>query len=114
MKIDPISIHERALIIRHLAEHGTWEATRSGRHVRIVRYKTPRGSQVHYSVNLRTALTVSARAHTVADAIREINTTLSGGPRPVAPRRRRPHFTRTPIPQPYAAPHPEWLPYKDA
>jgi hypothetical protein len=104
MKISPISTIERALIIRQLAQHGKWEGTRFGAHIRLFRYKTAAGNKVQYVVG-RGPLNVAGEAQNVGNAIRDINSLISG----------RPERRREPLVPVYVAAKVEtWLPYKDA
>jgi hypothetical protein len=78
MKIEAISIHERAIIIRQLALTGKWRAERLGALVEMARFKTATSSVIQYSVSMGRYLIVSARAATVADAVTDINAMIAG------------------------------------
>jgi hypothetical protein len=73
MKIDAISITERATIIAQLAARGKWKGERMGAHVEFARIKTETGSVVQYAVTIRRHTIVHARATTVADAVTDCN-----------------------------------------
>lgn len=107
MKIDPISIIERALIIRQLGNSGKWEGTRRNAHVRIFRFTAAAGDHIEYMVG-QGAKNTAGQAKTIADAVRDINDLITGrAERPKAPE----PVTFTPARRGTAA----WrLPYKDA
>lgn len=115
MKIEPISRHERTIIVQHLKAQGRWKATRMGAHVCIIRFRarqTPTGPLcecIRYSVN-RGYETISKRAATVGAAVDQINSIIQGVPlsRPKRKPKLQPPFV------PRSGPSAEWLPYKDA
>jgi len=73
MKVDPISTHERALIIHHLAACGKWQGTKMGAQIALTRYTTvDQRELIQYSVQIR-HWAVSGQAKTVFDAIEEVN-----------------------------------------
>jgi hypothetical protein len=86
MKTDPISTHERSLIIRQLARYGNWRARRMGAHVRLVRLQSPGGARILFSITRRHQ-TVSQQTPTVFDAIEQCNQIIRG--RQVAAERKR-------------------------
>jgi hypothetical protein len=78
MKIDAISIIERAFIIRVLREQGKWEANRMGAHVRIYRFRTAdRRGRIEYAVG-RGTFNRYGNACTVGQAVVEINQIIAG------------------------------------
>lgn len=86
MKSDAISTHERALIIRHLAEHGKWQATRLDAEVCIARIRTlkPKRWSIHYYV-LSDGVKATGVRRTVAEAIETINQAVRPKPRKFEP-----------------------------
>ena len=86
MKLDAISNHEQALIIQQLANTGNWQAARMGAVVRMVRYQSPVGCVVQWSVRIG-KMTVSQQAGTVAEAVREVNGIIRGRQMGSAPNR---------------------------
>jgi len=82
MRTEPISGAEQARIIHRLAEHGTWNGSRGGAVVRIVRYRSSSHQQIQYSVT-KGHRTISGPAPTVGAAVAECNQLIVGGfPRP--------------------------------
>lgn len=91
MKTEPISTHERTLIIRQLASTGKWIANRGGAKVEIARIKTPTGNQIHYSVTMDHVV-VTDRAITVKDAVDAANQIIRGrAPIPASGRSKHRH-----------------------
>ncbi len=80
MKIDPISTHERSLIIRQLEVCGKWSGERMGAWVHMVRFKTAAGGVVYVTVKLGYVV-VTQRCKTVAQACDEVNALVRGRPR---------------------------------
>ena len=77
MKIQAISSHETALIIRQLAARGKWSATRLGAQVEFARMKTAAGNAIQYAVTIARHQVVHARAVTVADAVDQVNSIIA-------------------------------------
>jgi len=78
MKVDPISTHERSLIIHHLAACGKWQGNRSGAQVSMARYTTvDQRELIQYSVAIK-HWAVSAQASTVFDAVEQVNEIIRG------------------------------------
>jgi hypothetical protein len=96
MKTEPISNSERGTIIAQLAKLGKWEGTRKGALVRIVRYQSPHGCIIRYSVTMGFR-NVTAAAPTVYAAVGECNSIIRGRlPQAMAGRVADPHRTGTP------------------
>jgi hypothetical protein len=121
MKIDAISMTERAIIIQHLALHGKWRAKRMGSTVEIARIQTLTGNVIQYAVTISRHSVVHARAATVADAVTEVNHIIAThAPVPSTGRAAGdPNHTGTPhlVRRRDTAPAEGgsgWLPYKDA
>jgi len=85
MKIDPISTHERAVIIAHLASRGKWTDKRNGCTVSMARFEDT--EQVHYFVHAGHRKQ-SGLASSLDGAIEMCNTllTLPRTPEPTAGR----------------------------
>jgi hypothetical protein len=77
MKTDPISVHERSLIIRHLARYGNWRAKRRGAKVRLARFETLWGTRIQYWVVIRHK-SFAGPASTVYEAVEEVNQIIRG------------------------------------
>jgi hypothetical protein len=77
MKIDPISTHERAIIIAQLANVGKWQSRRMGALVRMVRFQSANGCQLRYSVTVRTRV-ITDTAPTVYAAVEACNQIIRG------------------------------------
>ena len=72
MNVDPISNHERSTILAQIESHGKWRARRGIALISLIRFPSPSGITILYSVQIGHRI-VTARAGTVDTAIRLSN-----------------------------------------
>jgi hypothetical protein len=123
MRTEPFSAHDRAIIIQHLAQHGTWDGSRAGVSIRLVRYTTAAGESVQYAVSVprnrndeTSRPAFSDRADTVALALEACNRLIMGWSIHGSTVK-RPASGAPALPPSIPARRPnelQWLPYKDA
>lgn len=72
MKQEPISAHDRAMIIQRLASRDReWQGIRMGCRIRLVRFRTPQGERIEYAVQIKISIWVNGNADTVHGALDE-------------------------------------------